>query len=396
MMRTVRIAGIALGAVVGLVAVILLAVKFFVDPNDYKDRIAQVVKSSTGRELSLPGTITLSVFPSISLELGPASLGNLPGFGEEPFASVEHAALQVKLLPLLRRQLEIGRVQIDGLDLRLRKNAAGVGNWQTPGQSSSAADASAGSGAPSALRDIAGLLITDSRISYQDMVAAQINLDVGRFASGVDVPVKVKLDLTTGAGAQPIAINGQFVLTAGAQQRYRLAKLAVEGTFHPAAGARTLPWKLSGSQADLDLSAQTLSVMDLGASLGAAHIALTLAGSRIVDSPALSGSFRLDPVSPRDLMSQFGVAAPATRDPKVLGKMTAAGELVYGENEAQLNKLSVQLDDSHLAGKIAVANLDTKAIAFDLTVDRIDVDRYRPPVPGHPQAAAASPSQAGK
>src|SRR5580700_9173017 len=133
MMRTVRIAAIALGAIVGLVAVVLLAVKFFVNPNDYKDRIAQAVKASTGRELSLPGTITLSVFPSISLELGPASLGNLPGFGDEPFASVKHAALQVKLLPLLRKQLEIGRVQIDGLDLRLRKNSAGVGNWHTAG-----------------------------------------------------------------------------------------------------------------------------------------------------------------------------------------------------------------------------------------------------------------------
>jgi AsmA protein len=396
MMRTVRIAAIALGAIVGLVAVVLLAVKFFVNPNDYKDRIAQAVKASTGRELSLPGTITLSVFPSISLELGPASLGNLPGFGDEPFASVKHAALQVKLLPLLRKQLEIGRVQIDGLDLRLRKNAAGAGNWQTPGHSSTGPDATAGSGSPAALRDIAGVVITDSRIAYQDMVAEQINLDVGRFASGVDVPVRVKLDLTTGAGAQPIGIDGQFVLTAGAPQRYRLAKLDIEGTMRAAAGGPTLPWKLSAAQAELDLNAQTLRVADVGATLGAAHIAVTLTGSSIVDSPSLSGSFRVDPLSPRELMSQFGVAAPETRDPKALEKIAAAGELVYGDKQAQLNKLSVQLDDSRLAGKIALTNFDTKAIAFDLTLDRIDVDRYRPPVPSHPQSAAVRPTPQGK
>jgi AsmA protein len=394
--RTVKIAGIALGVLVGVVAVILLAVKFFVDPNEYKDRIAHAVRSSTGRDLSLPGRITLSVFPSISLELGPASLGNLPGFGEEPFASVKHAALQVRLLPLLRKQLEIGRVEIDGLDLRLRKNSAGVGNWQTPGHSGSAPGTSAASGAPAALRDIAGVSITDSRISYQDMSAAHINLDVGRFASGADVPVRVKLDLTPGAGAQPVGIDGHFVFTAGAQQRYRLAKLDVEGTVHPTAGGRALPWKLSASRADVDLEAQTLRVADLGAQLGAAHIALRLAGSSIVDAASLAGSFRLDPVSPRELMSQLAVAAPETRDPKALGKISAMGELAYGENKVQLSKLDVQLDDSRLGGKIAVTNLATKAIAFDLALDRIDLDRYRPPVQNHPQPVATSSAQGSK
>src|SRR6202042_3943128 len=101
-----------------------------VNPNAYKGKIAAAVKESTGRELKLHGDIKLSVIPWVALELGPASLGNPPGFSDEPFLAFTHAKVRVRLLPLLRRQLQVARVEVEGLDLRLRRNAAGRGNWQ--------------------------------------------------------------------------------------------------------------------------------------------------------------------------------------------------------------------------------------------------------------------------
>jgi len=121
--------GLAAGIVV-LLGAALLGVWLLVNPNQFKGRIAAAVKESTGRELRLSGDIKLSVFPWIALELGPATLGNPPGFSEEPFLSLAHASVRVKLLPLLRERLEVARVDIDGLDVRLRKNAEGRGNWQ--------------------------------------------------------------------------------------------------------------------------------------------------------------------------------------------------------------------------------------------------------------------------
>src|ERR1700721_605571 len=128
--RTGRILAGAAGAIIVLIAVALMAVWWLVNPNDYKGRIADSVKESTGRELMLKGDIKLSVFPWIALELGPASLGNPPGFGAEPFLAFNHAAVRVKLLPLLAKRLEIARTETDGFDLRLRKNAQGTGNWE--------------------------------------------------------------------------------------------------------------------------------------------------------------------------------------------------------------------------------------------------------------------------
>src|ERR1700693_4205842 len=128
-MRTVKVlAGLA-GGIILLIVVGLLAVWALVNPYDYKGRIAAAVKESTGRELILKGDIKLSVFPWVALELGPASLGNPPGFGAEPFLAFNRAAVRVRLFPLLAQRLEMDRIEIDGLDLRLRRNEEGTGNW---------------------------------------------------------------------------------------------------------------------------------------------------------------------------------------------------------------------------------------------------------------------------
>src|ERR1700676_5318424 len=128
-MRTVKILAGAAGGIIVLIIAVLVGVWLLVNPNDYKGRIAAAVKESTGRELVLKGDIKLSVFPWVALELGPASLGNPPGFGEEPFLAFNRAAVRVRLFPLLGKRLDIDRVELDGLDLRLRKNTEGTGNW---------------------------------------------------------------------------------------------------------------------------------------------------------------------------------------------------------------------------------------------------------------------------
>ncbi|MEJ0008437.1 MAG: AsmA family protein [Steroidobacteraceae bacterium] len=94
-----RAIAVCVGGFVALVVLVGVAVWLLVNPNDYKGRIVSAVKTSTGRELALPGAIKLSVFPWIALELGPAHLGIPPGFPNDEFLSVEHVALRVKLLP---------------------------------------------------------------------------------------------------------------------------------------------------------------------------------------------------------------------------------------------------------------------------------------------------------
>lgn len=395
-MRALKLVGIVVGCLLALVVIALLAVRLFVNPNDYKDRIAQQVKSATGRELTLSGPIRLSVFPWIALELGPASLGNPPGFSAQPFAAVQHIAVRVKLLPLLRKGLQIGRIEIDGLDLRLVKNAAGKGNWQDFGGSESKPRQSA-STSPDSLPDLAGLEIKDSRLSYQDMVANHVNLELGHVTSGKPIPVKLKLDLTTGPGAQPIDLNGQLEVTLDLQKKqYRIAPLEIGGTLTPRQGAGPVSWKFAVPALSADLAAQTFSAPAFTLELAAAHLGGSLEGARIVDAPNFKGSFKLAPVTLRDLMEKLGITPPVTRDPKVLARLAANGSFSYGGNALATEGLDIQFDDSHLRGKLAVTDLDTQATHFNLSIDRINLDRYRPPEEPATAKNAARPAAAGK
>src|SRR6185312_16287693 len=200
-MRALRIIGIIIGCIVAVLIAAAIALWLIVNPNDYKGRIVAAVKSSTGRELSLPGDIHLAIFPSIALKLGPASLGNPPGFdSSQPFASLQHVSLRVRVLPLLHHQLEVGRVEIDGLDLRLLKNAQGQGNWAMPAAKTPPPAAQESGASQVTLGGIGGVVVRNSRVSYQDMVVSGVSVDIGRVATGIPVPVKWNLDLTTGSG----------------------------------------------------------------------------------------------------------------------------------------------------------------------------------------------------
>ena len=392
-MRALRLVGIVLGGLVALVIILLLAVWLFVNPNDYKDRIAQEVKTSTGRELTLTGPMKLSVFPWIALELGPASLGNPPGFSAQPFAAVQHVAVRVKLLPLLHKELQVGRIEIDGLDLRLQKNAAGEGNWQNFGGNNPKPEQQTSSGTAS-LPDLAGVEIKDSRFSYQDMVADHVNLELGHVTAGTPIPVKLKLDLTTGAGAKPMSLNAELEATLDpARKQYRIAPFEIDGSLTPEKSSTALPWKFAVPQLNVDLAAQTLSAPAFTAQLASAQLGGSLEGTKIVDAPAFKGTFKLDPLSLRELMEKLGMTPPVTRDPKALAKLAASGAFTYGSNAVGANSLNIQLDDTHLTGKLAVTNLETKAANFNLAVDRINLDRYRPPEETNPKPAApAQPS----
>ena len=211
-MRALRIFGIVVGCIIVVLIAAVVALQLLVHPNDYKGRIEAAVKSSTGRDLSLPGNIHLAIFPALAVEFGPATLGNPPGFPTaQPFASIQRASLRVHLLPLLHRQLVVGRVEIDGLDLRLLKNAQGQGNWSMPAGKTPTPAAQA-SGSPMTLGGVAGVLVKKSRVSYQDMVADHVDVNIGHVATGVPVPVKWSLDLTTGPGARPIPLSGNATL----------------------------------------------------------------------------------------------------------------------------------------------------------------------------------------
>src|SRR5699024_5294929 len=114
MKRMAKIIAILLAAVIVLVIVAVIVLPFVFDPNAHKAEIMALVEQRIGRDVTIPGTLELSVFPWLGLSIGRVTAANAPGFGDEPLAEIGAAEARIKLLPLLHKQLEIGTVTLNG------------------------------------------------------------------------------------------------------------------------------------------------------------------------------------------------------------------------------------------------------------------------------------------
>ncbi|MGH8177615.1 MAG: AsmA family protein [Steroidobacter sp.] len=423
-MRALKIAGWVVGGLIAAIGVALLLVVLLVDPNDYRDDIERMVEQKTGRELTLSGDLDLSVFPWIALKIGPANLGDAPGFGDEPFASIQEARVGVRLLPLLRKKIEVGHVRLDGVRLRLITDEQGRKNWADLGESEEDAEA-APSDEPMELPTIAGLAITDAAVTIENRqeksrnAVRDFNLETGRLASGAPFNLQTSFVLDQ-EPASSIKVHLAAMVTADLERNtHRLADPEIDITFsgqgYPAEGvpvqlrAKSLQadigqelygldgltlsttWKGDGFPADgvpvklaaqdftANLGRQTLELAGLDMEVAGAHLSGSLSGVEILDAPLIRGPLKLDPVSLRGWLPKLGVETPRTTDPDVLKSLSFSGAVALTRTSVEVNDVEMRLDDTTMKGMLGVADFASKALRFNLNIDRINADRYLPP-----------------
>ena len=103
------IVGIFVIVPVILIAVALIAPRF-IDPNDYRDQISELVRSQTGRDLSIDGELAVSMFPWVGIRVQDMSLAQPENVGEGNMLSISEADIRVKVAPLLSRTVEVDTI----------------------------------------------------------------------------------------------------------------------------------------------------------------------------------------------------------------------------------------------------------------------------------------------
>ncbi len=187
MKPVLKIVAWLVGIVFALIIVAAVVLPLLVDPNDFRDDIADAVRGETGRELSIEGDLKLSVIPWLGVEVGRASLSNAPGLGDEPMVAIESASVGVKLMPLLlSRQLEVSEITLDGARINLYRGPGGT-NWDDltggPAEAEQPAAESAGPGI--GMSEIGGIRLKDARVRFTDEVAgARLDASLGEFETG--------------------------------------------------------------------------------------------------------------------------------------------------------------------------------------------------------------------
>jgi AsmA protein len=250
--------------------------------------------------------------------------------------------------------------------------------------------AKSGSSAPAGL-ELGGVEVKNSRISFEGLVADQLELHLGRVAPGAATPLRMALQLKPSADAAPMPLALQFALTMdAAAQRYQLAQLKLEGSL-PRAGKAALALRFESPLIDLDLARQTLAEASFDSTVAGARLTGRLSGKQLLDGAALQGGFELAELSPRNLLATLALPAPNTRDATRLTRLAAKGSFSWAKGQAQAEGLALRLDDSQLSGRLGFTPA-SGALSFDMAVDRIDLDRYQAPPSAAPPAATAASS----
>jgi AsmA protein len=399
-MRTVKILGGLVGAIIVLIGAGLLTAWLSVSPNDYKARITAAAQEATGRELKLPGPVRLSVIPWVGLELGPGSLKNPAGFGEEePFLAFNHVTIRVRLWPLLMKRLVMDRVEIDGLNVRLRMNDQGVGNWQGFGRAQPAlASASASAGGAEAggqVPKLGGIEINDGRVSYQGYVLEALNLETGAIGGPGDTPISISFVGNRGVGGEQLTGVAKFDVRADSPDRHwRFAAVNLSGLASRRGDAgRPAHWELSAPAMEMDVRDQSLAVPAFSLSYSSVHLTGKLQASTILDDFHATGALTLAPLVLREIAPRLGIALPETNDPRALAQFAATSNFSYDAGGVRLEQLQAQLDDTNLKGNVDWTG-EPRGFQFDLAVDQLDVDRYLGTGKGRDAGVAKRPGEA--
>ncbi|MET0024744.1 MAG: AsmA family protein [Sedimenticola sp.] len=391
-----KILGALLGVLVLLVAVAVVVLPMVIDPNDYKDEIVSKVQEQTGRTLRIDGDLKLSVFPWLGIEIGGMELSNAEGFGDKAFAAVKHAAVRVKLMPLLSNQLEVDTIGLDGLALNLAKAKDGRTNWDDlakGGDKERHEEEHHDGGEGLAGLAIGGVDISNAQVSWDDRSTGQhfeieqFNLKSGSIVPGRPVGLEMSMALQSREPQVKATVNLEGTVSVDedkGQLDVSGLKVVVDAEGEMLSGG-ALHAELAAA-ISMALNGQTLSVRDLDLNAGGLSLSGNLNGSNLNATPAFSGSLALAEFNPRSWMESQKMELPEMSDATAMTRLAASFDLKAEGQTTHVENLKLVLDETNITGS---ASLRGEAVGFNLNVDDINADRYLPP-PAEAESQAES------
>ncbi len=407
MNKTLKYGLISVSAIlVALLALIALVAATF-NPNDYKPLIVKLVQEKKQRTLKLEGDIKLTFFPRIGADLGKLSLSEHGS--DKEFAAIASARVSLAVLPLLKKQLVVDRIRIDGIRARLVRYPDGTTNIDDFLKKEEESE--------QFKFDIEGVSVTRAMLAFDDQMAGRkldlsgMEFESGRLANNqpgkvglkftlqgenpkIDAQVALASGLLFDTEAKAITLDELTVSLVGKLgadgMDIRLASPKFELGPERVAGKIDLTAKLAQAKGNLDLVLSVPALTGKGSAVRADNFTLDVNGkqgdntvkSRIA-SP-FSANLDTRQFSLDKLVVSFNLSGPAMPRPLAVN-MGGVARLDMAKQDAHLD-LTGKIDDSPLKAKLGVSHFDAPAYDFDIAIEQLDVDRYLSPTkPGEKQ-----------
>lgn len=423
---------------IGLFVVFLVVVGIFAatfNPNDYKPLIIKLVQEKKQRTLHLDGDIKLAFWPKLGADLGKISLSEHNGNKE--FASINSAKVSLALFPLLKKQLVVDTVYVDGVHANIVRFKDGTTNF----------DDLMSKDKEESERikfDVDGINVTNTSINFADEISnakysiTQFNLKTGHVALARPFDVKTNFKLL----ASNPNVNADFKLSgnfmADVEAKHYVAndlEASVKGNLANLSNANItlvgdvdakpenmellvdgLKFGLSGNQAGsdlaLDLAAPKLRVQKnvvtgkqatvsfsqtKGSDITKANLTLAdVKGSpQSLQSSGVSGEVSMKQGA-RNVQSKFSSPFSGNLEKLIFDLPKLAGQIditdpsipkgamkgdfafkVHADIKQELvnSDYILNIDGTQLNGNVAVASFSKPAIRFNLSANQLDLNK---------------------
>jgi len=332
-------------------------------PTEFvRDELVAQVLSRTGRSLTVAGPISISVYPSAAVELDDVRLSPPPGMAGDAAVSIRSLTLKLPLWQLLRRELQVERVDLDHPVIVLRTDADGRRNWdlrkdasdqprlrsgKTDDKGAPAANPAAAVAinkpAPVRVAALQGLGFRDVHITSGTIRAIDDRSGFNEVLS--DVSLNLALDEIEG----PVRFDGTVIWSGEPTN--------VKGTLGSASSV------LTGDPVALD--------MTLAGRLATTSIKGTF--SQLEPSP-LNGHLELSAPSLRDLMGWLKHPLPAGPG---FGALTLAADFGLSTDGFTARNANLALDGGKMTGGLSLMHgPDRPMLRAELAIDHLDLNSY--------------------
>ncbi len=335
-----------------LVVVVLLvgaavALPFLVPVEKFKTEIAEQITKATGRDVAIAGSIDLSVYPNIALDVRDVTVANAPG-GKAPYlAKIGQMLVNVQLMPLLSGELRVDSFKLVKPDINLEVGPKGQPNWAIgDGEAAKTAEEKKpAEGGESSIKliELGDISIEDGKLSYVDLSAGGAPIQLAA--------VNMKLDYKD--IDSPLGLDGSFVWN---KEPIKLA-LTVKN-----------PNALIAGQAS-----------PVSVSVNAAPVRMTFGGT-VRTGEAVSAGGALDFSTPSLKKLAAWAGTPLGYEGKGLEAASVKGTLSYGGSKIALKDATVKIDNIQGNGSIGIdTGKSVPYIAADLDLGELDLNPYLPP-----------------
>ncbi len=362
-----------LGAVVALVMLAVLgvaALAFLVPEDTVRQQLTSIVKQQTGRDLAIDGDISVAWFPSIGVELGDVRVSNPAGMTAGDTLQVGTLTVNLKLLPLISRRVEVDRFVLTKPVFNLLSDANGRKNWELEKKAAARTEPTGQPhNGPSFVHaqaaGIGGGAVQEIRLGKVEIVDGTVNFTDERAGTRQNVSA-LNVSLVQPQLSDPLDANGDLV--------WRDKKVTFEGRVDsPSALIRDEASKLR-----LGLSAPDAKA-DFDGNI------------RLGTAPEVNGRMTANTQSVRQLAQWVSDPLPPGGG---LGPASFTGQLSLKDDVLKFQNAELGIDDMKGKGQGSIRLAGARPlIVAGLTLDKLDLNPYlgEAPSPGKPGTAAPKP-----